>query len=361
MPKRSSTVVLQIVFLVILLVSVGQVTWWIIDNLRYSAHVRDSVAALYVAEAEIANDLADGGVSLAKLGELFPHLVNDGGTLRVDPAVIDSLTAARYHRVNRMGWEGTFFLVVLICAMGVIAKAIRQDSMFRSRQRNFIAAVTHELKSPIASLQLATETLTLRQPTPEVFHRLTGRMMDDIARLSGLVTNVLDASRLEGSSERTASSVVLADEIAGAVDEIQTRADAAGLSVELKNETDATVHADPQGVRTVFRNVLDNAIKATASVGEGRIEIIARDLDGQVEVVVSDNGIGFRPEESKRLFERFFRPGDEMRREMQGTGLGLYIVKRLMESDGGTAVARSNGRGQGAAFVLTWPRVDGGR
>lgn len=358
MPKRSSTVVLQIVFLVILLVSIGQVTWWIIDNLKYSAHVRDSVSALYVREAEVANELADAGISSAELHDLFPHVVTDGGRLVVNQAAIDSLVTARYHRVNRMGWEGTFFLVVLICAMGVIAKAIRQDSMFRSRQRNFIAAVTHELKSPLASLQLAAETLTLREPTPDDFKRLTGRMMSDIARLNGLVTNVLDASRLETESVRTTGSIVLADELTGAVAEIRDRARAAGLVLELNNETRATIQADPLGVRTVLRNVLDNAIKATAAVDEGRIEIIARDLEGQVQVVVSDNGIGFRPEESKRLFERFFRPGNELRRETQGTGLGLFIVKRLMELDGGTALARSEGHGKGAAFVLSWPRVE---
>jgi signal transduction histidine kinase len=358
MHRRSSTVVLQIVFLVILLVSVGQVTWWIIDNLRYSSHIRDSVAELYIAEAEAADRLVEEGVSPSLLREMFPRVVFEGESIVVDPAAIDSLVAARHQRVNRVGWEGAFFLLVLVSAMGVIAKAIRQDSTFRSRQRNFIAAVTHELKSPIASLQLATETLSLRHPTPEDFKRLTGRMMADISRLNGLVTNVLDASRLERGLSRNTGSVTLADEVIAAAAEIQDRVDAAGVTLEIENETGAILFADALGVRTVLRNVLDNALKATVSVEDGSVKLSARDVGGRTEIVISDNGIGFDPTDSKRLFERFFRPGNEMRREMQGTGLGLYIVKRLMESDGGTSVARSEGQGKGAAFILSWPRVE---
>ncbi len=358
MKKRSSTAVLQIVFFVALLVSVGQVTWWIFDSVRYSGQVRDAVSALYESEARIANSVATDSLTASRLAELSPYLSSSGARVLVDPSVVDSLTSARNSRVNRLAWEGAFFLIVLISAMAVISKAIKQDATFRSRQRNFIAAVTHELKSPIASLQLATETLTLREPSPADFERLTGRMMSDIKRLNGLVTNVLDAARVDEGAARTIGPVLLAEELVGAAEELRARADAFGVELKLQNETGATIQADTLGVRTILRNVLDNALKATAHTDGGSITLTSRDLLGVTEVTVSDNGVGFRAEESTKIFDRFYRPGEELRRETQGTGLGLFIVKRLIELDGGSVIARSNGPGKGAAFVLSWPRED---
>jgi signal transduction histidine kinase len=112
-------------------------------------------------------------------------------------------------------------------------------------------------------------------------------------------------------------------------------------------------------VRTVLRNLVDNAIKAVAAKGGGVVRVEGRRAAGAVELEVRDDGVGFPPEEADRLFEKFYRLGDELRRTSPGSGLGLYIVRRFVQLTGGRVSARSAGPGEGAAFTVRWPAARG--
>jgi len=115
------------------------------------------------------------------------------------------------------------------------------------------------------------------------------------------------------------------------------------------------VLADPLALDVIVRNVLENALAAVTPVGGGSVAVSARVSDGEVALAVRDSGVGFRPADGARLFEKFSRLHPGLGSAQYGTGLGLYIVKRLMQLAAGRVTAESAGVGQGACFVLTWP------
>jgi signal transduction histidine kinase len=347
----------QVGFLLLLCVAVAQAGYWIFDQVSFTREAVERIARLHEAERDAVRRLIEAGVDPAPLAPALPHL-DLGGPDGVDlrPGVVEGLREAARRRVNRYVWEGVFFLTVLLAGMGVLAGAIRQDRVLRDRQRNFIAAVSHELKSPLASLRLSVETLALRDPAGDARHRLVARMLRDLDRLQDTVSNILDTARVEqGRLALERQLVTLAREAERVAQDYRAQADLGGVEVRNLIPEHATAHADPIAVRTVLRNLLDNALKATIAAGGGTVTISAREETGQVTVTVRDTGIGFEPGEAHRLFERFYRPGNELRRETRGTGLGLYLVKQLVELGGGRAGAESAGRGRGAAVHVSWP------
>jgi signal transduction histidine kinase len=142
---------------------------------------------------------------------------------------------------------------------------------------------------------------------------------------------------------------------ATAVAAILERAQAAGITVTQAVPAELAVYVDPIVVETGLRNLLDNALKSCVAAKSGSIRVAGtRDSSGVV-LAVSDDGLGFPPEDAGMIFEKFHRLGDELRRATPGTGLGLYIVKRLVELSGGTVHAESAGPGRGATVSLRWP------
>ena len=118
------------------------------------------------------------------------------------------------------------------------------------------------------------------------------------------------------------------------------------------------IAADPAAASTVLRNLIENALRASATAGGAgahEIRLTGRAHSGYVELEVADDGVGFEPAEAEKLFEKFYRPGDELRRTSKGTGLGLYVVRRFVELERGWVTAASPGPGRGATFTAAWP------
>ncbi len=346
---------MQVGFLVLLSVCSAQLAYWMLDEVRYTAEMETRLRAGYEAEVESARALLRSGSQWADIAHAYPDVAisPDSATLSVDSRVLAQMHAERFHRLNRYAWEGAFFLAVLLASMAVVYRAVREEDDLRRRQEQFLAQVSHELKSPLASLRLSAETLSLRDPPAERRAELVQRLLADLGRLQRMIANLLDTSRLASPEMGSvAERVVLADEVSAVVAELRDLALEGATQVVADVPGELVVLADPEGVRTVLRNLLHNAIKATS--GGGAVAVQANRHDGVVRLDVRDDGIGFPPNEAKKVFEKFYRVEGDPRTRPGGTGLGLYLVRRCVQLDGGTVTAESEGPGRGARFTVTW-------
>ena len=356
--KRDPIKEVQFGFLTLLVISIAQVAYWITDHVAYTRSVHSQLAGLFEADARaVAAVYAN---SPETLEELLPHLdiSPENGTASVNTAVTDMIANEASSRINRSVWEGSFFLLVLLGGLTVLTRTIRHDAELRARQQNFLAAVSHEFKSPLASMRLSAETLLLRVGDADV-QRLASRMLDDGDRLLRMVDNLLDTTRLEeGRHSLVRERVVLRDIVAHCVEEIAERARHNNIAVETDIAEDFVLNADRTALETVLRNLLDNAVKACVAGEGGAISVEAVRAAGNVTITVRDDGLGFPPEHGAQIFKKFFRLGDELRRTTPGTGLGLYIVQRLVDLSGATITAASEGPGNGATVTVSWPAAE---
>jgi two-component system sensor histidine kinase SenX3 len=256
-------------------------------------------------------------------------------------------------------WESGFFLIVLAGCIGVLWRGLREEREVRRQQDNFLALVSHQFKTPLASLRLSAETLVKRQPSPDYARQLCQRMVDDVARLERMVTKILDSARLErGRVDFQKSRIDLASAAGPIVAQLEETARERGVTLVNHISPGIEIAADPIAVDTVLRNLLENAIAATAE-RKGEVTINAAVVSDGVAVRVSDTGVGFVPGDARRLFEKFHRLDTGDRQSNGGTGLGLFIVERIMHFEKGRAEAFSDGPGKGATFSVIWPAASG--
>ena len=344
--RRDPSKALQIGFLALLVISIAQVGYWITAEVLYTRDIERRMTAFFSADFEER-----------ELRTLLPEVQVDPSTgpAGMREQALAAIARDGASRTNRYLWEGGFFLVVLLGGMAVLTRTIRHDAELRRRQQNFLAAVSHEFKSPLASIRLAAETLVLRSHEPDS-KRLGERMLEDGERLLRMVDNLLDTTRLEEGRQHLAPAITSIRTVADAtVAEVAERARLSGIQITLDVPSDLSVSVDPRALETALRNLLDNAIKACVAGNGHAIAVRARRIAAGIELAVSDDGLGFPPEDAAMIFEKFYRLGDELKRSMPGTGLGLYIVKRLVELSGARIDARSDGEGRGATVTIRWP------
>ncbi|HYW47289.1 MAG TPA: HAMP domain-containing sensor histidine kinase [Bryobacteraceae bacterium] len=246
-------------------------------------------------------------------------------------------------------------LLMMIIGGVVINTAFLVAEIRRNAQHDaFINAVTHELKTPIASIRLYLETLQTR-PLDEArrkeFYRI---MLEDSDRLLTTIEQVLRTGRM-GASHRLNLSRF---EIAGVIDECLARArglhSLAPESLEYRPGPPATVVGDIEEVRAAVSNLVDNAVKYSGKTVKVTVDTANLEA-GFVQVRVRDQGVGIPQTELKRLFKRFYRIPGPLASRIKGTGLGLYIVRSVAKRHGGRAWAESEGPGHGSTFVLQLP------
>ncbi len=346
----------QQAFVVLLVVCAAQLAYWLIDETRYTGHVNERLRDAYSIEVQAARAALDRGVPTGEVARLHPDvtIAPDGRTVTVSVKAQERMSDERFHRLNRYAWEGAFFLVVLLGAIAVVQRTLREERALRRRQDNFMAAVSHELKTPLASLRLSADTLAMRNPDPERRAALVSRIQDDLGRLQRMIANILDASRLsvEAPQPRARERLVLRDEVNTVLEELRAHAAHLGTRIAVNVPDTIAIHADAECARMVLRNVVDNAIKATAAGGD--VSVTAEQKDGRVRCIVRDTGAGFPPQEADRLFEKFYRVEQDNRGRGSGTGLGLYLAFRCVRMDYGSISAASEGPGKGATFTITW-------
>ena len=356
--KFHQTRALQTGFLLLLAISFAQVAWWVFENAHYSRETADRLEALHVASAE-ALSAALSGASVAQINESLQSITIDKNTRQASVLAsrLEEIEREAAGRINRYYWEGAFFLFVLIVAMAGLAATIRRDRELARRQQNFLASVSHEFKSPLASIQLAAESLNRRTQDEET-SRWGSRILIDCERLLRTVDNLLNTNRLdEGIHNAIPENVQLDRTLSAMADEFDERLRHYDITLSIECDDSITLHTDVITLETMLRNIVDNALKACIAGSGSAITIRAAIDAAGVSLSVHDDGIGFEPSESELLFDKFFRVGDEQRRATPGTGLGLYIVKRLAILSKATISAHSAGPGQGATITLKWQRT----
>ncbi|MDJ0848694.1 MAG: HAMP domain-containing sensor histidine kinase [Myxococcota bacterium] len=245
-----------------------------------------------------------------------------------------------------------FFVLVIIGVFWLCLWLVREIGV-NQRQRAFIDAVTHEMRTPLASLQLHLETLERHDPDRKNRQEFLGRMRGDLERLDHTVEQVLTAARAEDSRLRPRfERVALPELLSTCIDGLRASHGLPEEAVQLEIEPDTSVKGDATELAVVFRNLLENAVKYSSDPVEVTVRVGVRD-DGRVAVEIADRGIGIPSGELGKIFQRFYRVGRDVQRTASGLGLGLFIVRNLVRRQGGRVVARSEGWGQGSRFVVT--------
>jgi two-component system sensor histidine kinase SenX3 len=253
---------------------------------------------------------------------------------------------------------GTVMLQVRVAQVApglllVLAEDRTQARRLEAIRRDFVVNVSHELKTPVGALSLLAETVQDAADDPEAVRRFAGRMVSEAHRLSELVHEILELSRLQVAGALKDIAVVDVDAVvAESVDRARTGAAAKEMTFQVGGESGTRVFGDPTMLVQAVRNLLDNAVRyspAGTTVGVG-----VRTRDGLVEIAVVDQGVGISPEEQDRVFERFYRVDPARSRETGGTGLGLSIVKHVAADHGGDVQVWSQ-PGRGSTFTLRLP------
>src|SRR5579883_2258436 len=352
--------VFQLTALALVLVSAVEVGWWLLDQHRFAVDKVREMHAVYAQQVIAAQALIDAGASASRVQALLPDVIVTNQHADLSPEVDRRLIAEERRHIAQYAWEGSFFIIALAACIAVIARALRAEARVIQEQESFLALVSHQFKTPLASLQLSLETMAMRPLSAEHSRALIERMLSDLARMESMVTQILESMRLDrGRIDLRSEPVDLGGAVARVIAGFEERSAKERISVSADVERGLQVMADPMALDVILRNLLENALAAVAPIGGGSITFLGRRTQGAVELTVRDSGVGFRPGDAARLFQKFTRlhPGGGGSRF--GTGLGLYIVGRLMQLAGGRASAKSDGVGRGATFTLAWPAASG--
>jgi len=255
------------------------------------------------------------------------------------------------------------FLGALLSALVIAGVVLNTIFLVREIRRNeqhdaFINAVTHELKTPVASIRLYLETLQTRVVEEEKRKEFYRIMLEDSDRLMATIEQVLRTGRIGQSrkANRNLTRIPLNDVVAECLARARAIHRVPAQAVNYYPGPPATVLGDIDEVRAAVSNLIDNAVKYSGS--SVNVTVQTAHVDGRfVSVRVRDKGPGIQRSELKRIFRRFYRAPGQLAARVKGTGLGLYIVRSVAKRHGGRAWAESEGPGRGSTFVLEFPIV----
>ncbi|WP_285314423.1 ATP-binding protein [Pseudarthrobacter sp. fls2-241-R2A-168] len=258
--------------------------------------------------------------------------------------------------------QGTIVVQVRAAMLGeeyILLLADDRTEITRTEEirNDFVANVSHELKTPVGAISLLAEALESSADDEEAVRRFAKRMHKESGRLAALVQDIIELSRLQGASvTQEGGPVDVNAVIAEAVDRSQLPAESKNIRIVVGGRTEGMVFGDQDLLVTALRNLIDNAIRY--SPPNTRVGIGVRSRDGLVSISVTDQGEGLSAEDQERVFERFYRVDAARSRHTGGTGLGLSIVKHVASNHGGEVTLWSQ-PGQGSTFTLRLPEMEG--
>ena len=229
-----------------------------------------------------------------------------------------------------------------------------REVRLNERQSNFVSAVTHELKTPVASLKLYLDTLRLRELPEERRQQFYDTMEQDLQRLHATINNVLNAAMYTERKVEDPQPVDFARLARRAIELTRTRHQLAAQAIRYEGPESLLLMGQATGLETAVLNLLDNAVKYSKEKVDVEVELL-RNGDGQAHLRVRDHGLGMGRAHLRFIFNRFYRIGSEARRKSTGTGLGLFIVRAVVKGHGGTVIADSAGPDRGSTFTITLP------
>lgn len=235
----------------------------------------------------------------------------------------------------------------------VLADDRTREQQVEAIRRDFVANVSHELKTPIGALNLLAEAVAEARDDPDAVERFSGRMLHESERLTRLVQQVIDLSRLQDDALSDETQVIKVGELVSeACEHSATDAEDKGIEITMAIEPDLLVEGDRGQLHAAVSNLVENAV--TYSDAGSRVAVSAQQSGDTIRITVADTGIGIPNDELERIFERFYRVDPARARATGGTGLGLSIVKHVAASNGGAVEVWSE-PGHGSSFTLALP------
>ena len=303
-----------------------------------------------VTGGALASGLVDGRRLIhKKLNELVSEARNSEEIQALDVSLTTKIKGSKLFisaRAKAIG-EGNVLLIV-----DDRTESVRLDEM----RKDFLANISHELKTPIGAVGLLAEAMENSLDQPAVLAKLVKNIGKESKRLSALVKDIIQLSRIQGSSTVASSEIVsLTDVVRDAIDRNSWRSEKMAISVDFDaGDSPVFVYGDAEMLTVAVKNLVENAI--IYSNKGSSVAVAIRSEDGVVKIIVKDSGIGIPKEEQARVFERFYRVDQSRSRETGGTGLGLSIVKHAAISHLGDVQLFSK-PGIGSTFTLLLPSV----
>ena len=286
--------------------------------------------------------------------ELISHreAINSIAELEASPEYQQAKEEFRRQNFMILG-EGLVFLLILIFGIFQIRNSYYKEMALARQQSNFLLSITHELKSPLASIKLSLQTFIKRQLEREKLNKLANNSLDDVERLETLVDNILLAAKIENrqdvfSREQCNLSLLMHELVE------RFRHGHPQRSIEADIEPDIYSSCDKMAISSAVNNLLENAVKY--SEPDSEVGLSLQRQKNEVVIAVSDSGKGIPDAERSHIFKKFYRVGDEETRTTKGTGLGLFIVKSIIDIHNGRIEVLDN-RPSGTIFRIVLPKI----
>ncbi len=259
---------------------------------------------------------------------------------------------------DRQEWmilgEATFFVLSLVVGIWLINRGYNREVMAARQRRNFLLSITHELKSPIASIRLVLETfLRHQQLKPEQMTKLNRSALQETDRLNNLVNDLLLSAKLETLYQPQLDELNLSGLFSELMDKLEHDHPNVDFIFNVNGVDSPMIQGDKMGLTSVFLNLLENGVKY-AQNDAPKIDTTIERENGCMVIKIGDNGIGIEEKEKKKIFEKFYRVGNEDTRKTKGTGLGLFIVEQIVKAHNGT-IKVSDNQPKGTVFTIKLP------
>jgi len=296
------------------------------------------------------------GLSLQRQSRTIYEIEREALQREIDSINQPELYASRINVLNMrlesrhkqyIGEGSTLFFILLIGAV-IVYSSLQRNVRLQRQQNNFMMAVTHELKSPIAGMKLSLQTLQRPQLTTEQRAQLLNRCIQESDRLADLCNNILITSQIEGRQYKSANEVFSLSELVENTADLYTARYPGRITTNI--QTGCTVHGDSMLIQMALNNLLENAIKYTPD--NAHVEIsLQKTPNRTLTLDIADSGKGIPDPEKRKVFSKFYRIGDEATRRTKGTGLGLYLTARIIKQHKGSLSVLDN-EPNGAIFRI---------
>lgn len=250
------------------------------------------------------------------------------------------LLAAKPDSLAMILGEGAVFIFIFIIGIYYMHKAIKGERKLHTQQKNFLLSVTHELKSPLASIKLYLETILKRDLDPAQQNSFLKNSLKDIERLDDLVENMLIATKIENQSYTFPKEQLNFSQLVNSVAERLQLHTCNSEVIKVSVQPFIFLYGDKFALTSVVTNLIENAVKYSPPCEE--VKVTLKQKGDQIYFIVADLGIGINDQEKSRIFEKFYRVGSEETRKTKGTGLGLFIVKQVLDKHQALIKVRNN-------------------